>query len=162
MREGTGARRRQAHAGFSRSKKREDEALRRSNLPVCKIGWKRQINPGRRGRRFREMEPVVERGQRHEERTQDCAATERRGNTCRRHNLRVRKMKNEREKEAGKERETVVEREGTYRADDKATPPQQPGKRELTAEPAAAASHFIELILILNENMNDDDEDFFS
>ena len=75
MREGTGARSRQAHAGFSRSKKREDEAFRRYNLPVCKIGWKRQINRGRRGRRFREMEPVVERGQRHEERTQDCDAT---------------------------------------------------------------------------------------
>jgi len=34
VREGTWARSRQAHAGFSRSKKREDEALRRYNLPV--------------------------------------------------------------------------------------------------------------------------------
>lgn len=76
VRGGTGARSRQARAGFGRSKKREDEALRRYNLPVCKIGWKRQINRGRRGRRFREMEPVVERGQRHEKLTQDCAATE--------------------------------------------------------------------------------------
>jgi|LauGreSuBDMM15SN_2_FD.fasta_scaffold602598_1 hypothetical protein len=76
VRGGTGARSRQAHAGFGRSKKREDEALRRYNLPVCKIGWKRQINRGRRGRRCREMEPVVERGQRHEKLTQDCAATE--------------------------------------------------------------------------------------
>lgn len=75
---------------------------------------------------------MVERGQRHEQRTQDCAATERRGDTCRRFILRVRKMKNEREKEAGKERETVVERARApkRRADDKATSPQQPGKRE--------------------------------
>lgn len=63
-------------------------------------------------------------------------------------------MKNEREKEAGKERETVVEREGT--APMTRQHPLKPGKRELTAEPAAAASHFNEI----NENMNDD-EDFF-
>jgi len=78
---------------------------------------------------------VVERGQRNKQRTQDCAAIERRGDTCRRHNLRVRQVKNEQDNEAGKERERGVERaRALRRADDKATPPQQPGKRELTGE----------------------------
>ena len=57
-------------------------------------------------------------------------------------------MKNEREKEAGKERKTVVERaRGQRRADDKATPPQQHGKRELTGEPAAATQMKIWLMM---------------
>ena len=58
-------------------------------------------------------------------------------------------MKNEREKEAGKERKTVVERaRGQRRADDKATPPQQHGKRELmTGEPAAATEMKIWLMM---------------
>ena len=43
--------------------------------------------------------------------------------------LRVRQMKNEREKVAGKERQTVVERaRAQRRADDKATPPNSTAK----------------------------------